>query len=678
MERGQVIPKRSRKFMNGLTEYVLRTGQPLLIRSELEKVRERIGVTYVPARPAKSFCAVPILFGGKPAGVIAVLSMEREFVFEQRDLEVLQTAAGQVSVAVENARLFAEEQRRSRQLGFLNSISKTAISSEDGEQMLAEIVGHIQRNFHFDHIGIGILDYGTKEIEIKAEAGTTAKSLGRRIPLGVGILGRVARTQENALVQGSEGQIQGLLPESRAVLCIPITYGDNPLGVLNVESQHEDAFTPQDVLIMNTLADLLATALHNSFVFQKLQQQSITDGLTGIKTRRFFWEAVSSEWRRAARSGRPFSIVMIDLDKFKQVNDGPGHLEGDLVLARVGRLLEQKCRQSNVVARYGGDEFIILMPETSVEQALNLAERLRHWMATDSMLSEHKITGSFGVASFPIHGFSAEDIIRIADAGMYVSKRAGGNRVSIAEEFAHNETGAGQRQLISGYIEGFLQRQHTGPEHLEELVTTLKKLCGADGDFNIPVLKESIESLTQTAELRELNGPGHGEKAAHYCEVIARALGFTAEDVSSLIFAARVHDVGKIFVPERILSKTGPLTEDEFSLVKMHAHVGAEIVRTIPGSEKLQKAVECHHEAFDGTGYPAGLRGEEIPLWARILSIADAYANMTTERSFAFAKNSDQALAELGKLSGIRYDGMLVRILQREIKAEKAPSSLGD
>src|SRR5450432_2965917 len=218
VEKGQVLPKRSRKFMNGLTEYILRTGQPLLIRAELEKVRERIGVTYVPPRPAKSFCAVPILFGGKPAGVIAVLSTEREYVFEQRDLEVLQTAAGQVSVAVENARLFAEEQRRSRQLGFLNSISKTAISSEDGEQMLAEIVGHIQKNFHFDHIGIGILDYGAKEIEIKAEAGTTAKALGKRIPLGVGILGRVARTGENALVQGnSEAHLQGVLPDSRAV-----------------------------------------------------------------------------------------------------------------------------------------------------------------------------------------------------------------------------------------------------------------------------------------------------------------------------------------------------------------------------------------------------------------------------------------------------------------------------
>ena len=186
VEKGEVLPKRTRKLANGLSEFIIRSGQPLLIRSELEKTRERLGVTYVPPRPAKCFCGAPILLGGRPAGVMAAMNTEREYVFEQRDLEVMQTAAGQVSVAVENARLFAEEQRRSRQLAFLNNISKTAISSEDSEQMLADIVGHIQKNFSFDHIGIGLLDYATKEIEIKAEAGITAQALGKRIPLGVG------------------------------------------------------------------------------------------------------------------------------------------------------------------------------------------------------------------------------------------------------------------------------------------------------------------------------------------------------------------------------------------------------------------------------------------------------------------------------------------------------------
>jgi diguanylate cyclase (GGDEF)-like protein len=431
IEGGILLPKRSRRVGNGLTEYILRTGEPLLIESDLEQVRAKLGVDFVPPSPARSFCAVPIFLGGKPAGVMAALSTEREAQFLSRDLEVMQTAAGQLGVAVENARLFTEEQRRARHLAFLNNISKMAISSEDAEQMMADIVREIQKNFRYDHIGIGIMDYATKDIEIKAEAGTTSQTLGRRIAVGSGVLGKVARTGVSALVQNAgPGQLAGVLPESRAVLCLPISYGETLLGVLNVESRDENAFAPQDVLILNTLADLLATALHNSFVFRKLQQQSITDGLTGIKTRRFFWEALSSEWKRASRSGRPFSVVLVDLDKFKEVNDSLGHLEGDLVLARVGRLLEQKCRQSNVVARYGGDEFIILMPETGIEQAQVLAERLRLWVATDPMLEEHHITGSFGVASFPVHGFSMEDLIRVADAGMYVAKHAGGNQVS--------------------------------------------------------------------------------------------------------------------------------------------------------------------------------------------------------------------------------------------------------
>jgi diguanylate cyclase (GGDEF)-like protein len=672
----RVLPKRTRELRNAFTEHVIRSGEPLLIRSELEKTRKGLGISHVPQRPAKCLIAAPIFLGNKPTGIMVAMHPDREFVFEQRDLDVLVTAAGQASVAVENARLFAEEQRRSRQLAFLNNVSRTAISSDDPVHMLSQIASEIQKNFSFDHIGIGLLDYGTKEIEIKAEAGVTAHAMGRRIPLGAGILGRVARTGERALVQNAlPGNLTGILHDSRAVLCIPITYGESLLGVLNIESRSENAFSPQDVLILNTLADLLATALHNAFVFQKLQQQSITDGLTGIKTRRFFWEALSAEWKRASRSGRPFSVVLIDLDKFKEVNDTMGHFEGDLVLARVGRLLEQKSRQSNVVARYGGDEFIVLMPETGAEQAQVLAERLRQWLASDPMLGEHHVTGSFGVASFPMHGFSIEDIIRVADAGMYVSKRSGGNLVSTAQEFVEGQDFARQRQQISAYIEGFLQRERTGPEQLEELTSTLYKLCGAEEECNLPLLKESIESLSRAAESRELRTAGHGDLVARYTEVIARGLGLPSEETADLVYAARVHDVGKIFVPERILNKPGPLSDDEFLQVRMHAHVGAEIVGTIPHSNMMREAIEHHHQRFDGSGYPDGLRGEEIPLWARIIGLTDTYANMVTEQSFSAARTPEQALDELAHMSGTRFDGMLVRLLLRGLKSEQRTSS---
>jgi len=679
IEEGVLQPRRTRPATNGLTEHVIRAGQPLLIRSDMEAARARLGVRPL-GRPAKCFCGAPIVIQGRAAGMMAALHYQREFVYDEQDLEVLTTAAGQLAVAMENARLFAQEQQRARYLEFLNVISKTAISSQDAEQMLAEIVGEIQKNFRFDHIGIGILDYATKDIEIKAEAGTTARALGRRIPLGVGILGRVARSSEMALVQNlGEGRLLGILPESRSVLCLPVTYGETLLGVLNVESRRESAFAQQEVLILRTLADLLATALHNAFVFQKMQQQSITDGLTGIKTRRYLMEALLSEWKRASRSGRPFSLVLIDLDKFKEVNDAMGHLEGDLVLARVGRLLEQKCRQSNVVARYGGDEFVILMPETGVEQAQILSERLRLWIATDPMLNDRHITGSFGVATFPLHGSAVEDIIRVADAGMYVSKHGGGNRVSTAEQFAEDEAAAQHRHTIAAYVEGFLRREHTGPGSAEELIGTLKKLSAAIKDgSNVQALMDAIRAITRAVETRELHSAGHGESVGHYVQIIGQELSLSADEMGELVYAARVHDVGKIIIPERLLNKAGPLTPDEYGLMKSHAAIGGEIMEAIPGSNRLREIVRHHHERFDGTGYPDGLKGERIPLGARIISVAESYANMISERPYAPITTSAEAMAELEALTGTQYDGMLVRIFVRSLRGEKVARSSGN
>jgi HD-GYP domain-containing protein (c-di-GMP phosphodiesterase class II) len=280
------------------------------------------------------------------------------------------------------------------------------------------------------------------------------------------------------------------------------------------------------------------------------------------------------------------------------------------------------------------------------------------------------------VASFPVHGLAAEDIIRVADAGMYVSKKAGGDRVSTAEERGEDPGSAVQRQLVSGYIEGFLQRERAGAEQVEELVGTLRKLSSGAEQKNLPILRDSIEALARAAESRELNVAGHGDAVAQYSEMIGRSLGLPPEEVRELGFAGRVHDVGKLFVPERILNKHHALADDEFQLLKMHPKTSAEIIGTLPNSERTQKAVESHHEWVDGSGYPNALRGEEIPLWARIITVADAYVNLISDRSMAPGKSSDQALAELEKFSGVRFDGMLVRILARELKAERSLPNL--
>jgi HD-GYP domain-containing protein (c-di-GMP phosphodiesterase class II) len=228
--------------------------------------------------------------------------------------------------------------------------------------------------------------------------------------------------------------------------------------------------------------------------------------------------------------------------------------------------------------------------------------------------------------------------------------------------------------LVSGYIEGFLQREHNGPEHLDELVNTLRKLCGRDEHADRRAAKEAVEALARASEIRVHSVAGHDEQCGHYAGMIARALNLSAQEVEDVTFAGRVHDVGKLFIPNRILSKPDPLTEDELAMIRKHPLAGAEVLRAIPKVERVAQAVESHHEAFDGSGYPFGLKGDNIPLAGRIIAVADAYASMTSESPFAAAKTDDQALAELERSSGTRFDGMIVRLFARLLKLEKAAS----
>jgi len=150
--------------------------------------------------------------------------------------------------------------------------------------------------------------------------------------------------------------------------------------------------------------------------------------------------------------------------------------------------------------------------------------------------------------------------------------------------------------------------------------------------------------------------------------MIARGLNLSAPEAEEVIFSARMHDLGKLFIPDRILNKPGALTEDELGVIRTHPRLGAEVLRALPETERVAQAIDSHHEAFDGSGYPLGLKGESIPLYGRIVAVVDAYVNMTSDRSFAPPKTDEQALAELEKLSGTRFDGMIVRLFARLLK----------
>jgi diguanylate cyclase (GGDEF)-like protein/putative nucleotidyltransferase with HDIG domain len=675
------LPKRSRPFGDHLTEYIIRTKQPLLIRENLMQEATKLGLR--PVQESGSFCGVPLVAYDKAIGVMALRGLQ-DNLYDEGHLEMMRVLASEASIAIENARLFREEQTKSRHLALLNNISRHAITTLNPEEMLSRVAEQLERGLSFDHVGIGLLDYATKEVIIQAEAGRRRGALGRRLPLGESIVGKVARSGQICVARNLVGTdpSETVLQGSTSVLALPILYADQLHGVLYVETAEPTDFSEEDIGLLHTLADLISVALHNALTLQKAQEQAITDGLTGVKTHRYLMEALSAEWKRATRGGRNFSLVLIDLDRFKFVNDFYGHLEGDLVLHRVGQILEQNCRRSDVVARYGGDEFVILMPETNSSQAVQIAEKLRPAIGEDPLLREKTITASFGIASFPVHGSTPQELIQIADASMYLSKHDGGNIVSTADHCDAAESKKWKREVLEAYLGVTLKRLFsTGPEAFSEIRERLHQFAASlspaepesqsvdgypeterlFGDLP-PALIDTVTSLALAIDSKDHFTQGHSQKVAAYAALMADALGLKEDEVGEIRLGALLHDIGKVGIPEEILGKRGPLNPEEWEKMKEHVLYGDRMLEPLQTISRIREMVCHHHEMFDGSGYPNGLVGDQIPIGSRIIAIADAYDTITSDRIYKKARTPDAAFQELERCAGSQFDPELVRV----------------
>jgi diguanylate cyclase (GGDEF)-like protein/putative nucleotidyltransferase with HDIG domain len=666
---GVRLPKRVRPSGNHMVEYVASSGQPLLIREGFAEEAARIG--FEPRRKAGSVCAVPLILYDRAIGVMAVHSIQ-ERVFDEGHVELLRVLASEAAVAIENARLFSQEQNKSRQLTLINNVSNHAITTLDPEEMLSKIVVEIDRAVSYDHIGIAILDYSSKELVIQAEAGTRRDALGRHVALGEGLVGQAARTGQIVVVpEVNATSPRPILPGTASAVALPVSYGEQTLGALYVESSVKCDFSDDEIRLLRTLADLFAGALHNALTFQKAQEQAITDGLTGVKTHRFLMEALSSEWKRSTRANRPFALVLMDLDRFKFVNDFYGHLEGDVVLQRVGHILEQNCRRSDVVARYGGDEFVILMPETTVESARQLAGKLRGWVAADPLLRDKNITASFGIAGFPVHGSTPQELIQVADSSMYLSKHQGGNSVSSVDQGDPNDTKRWKKDVLEAYLGVTLKRLFsTGPEAFDEIYRRLEQFtrslteqgaCGPGHEIPAAVV-DTVTSLALAIDAKDHYTQGHSQKVSAYAVMIAQALNMNQAQVEEIRLAGLLHDIGKVGIPEIILNKSGPLDSEEWETMKTHTLLGAKILEPLEAMNLIRLMVRHHHEFYDGTGYPDRLSGDKIPLGARVIAIADAYDTITSERTYKKPRRPDEAFAELQRCAASQFDPEIIRV----------------
>jgi diguanylate cyclase (GGDEF)-like protein/putative nucleotidyltransferase with HDIG domain len=684
---GEVQPKRSRPFGgNHMIEYLMRTRQPILIRENYSEEVRKLGIDSQNSHEG-CFCGVPLLLYERPIGAM-ILQSPQERALDNGHLEMMRVLASEAVIALENARLFREERAKSRRLTLFNNISRNIITTLNPDEMLAKIAEELEQGLDYSHIGIGQLDYSAKEIVIQAEAGQRKGALGRRLGLDGNVIGRVARTGQMAVVSYDAENSTGepVLEGSESAIALPIVYADQLHGVLYVETDKISDFSQEEVLFLGTLADLISGALHNAMAFQKAQEQAITDGMTGLKTHRFFMEALSAEWKRSTRAGRSFSVVLMDLDRFKFVNDFYGHLDGDLVLQRVSHILEMNCRRSDVVARYGGDEFVILMPETDSSQSHQLAAKLRSWISSDPVLRDKNVTSSFGVATFPLNGSTPQELIQVADASMYLSKHQGGNAVSTADQFNPDDSRQWKRDVLDAYLGVTLKRLFsTGPDAFVEIFSRIEqfarsfsetepasKLPGADemplssGELSFeplpPIVMDTLTSLALAVDAKDQFTQGHSNKVSSYAVLIAEAIGLKGPEIEEVRLGGMLHDVGKVGIVESILNKNGPLNPDEWEAMKRHVQYGAKLLEPLRGTERIREMVAHHHEFFDGSGYPNGLAGSQIPLGARIIAIADAYDTITSERTYKKARTPEEAFQELDRCGNAQFDPELVQL----------------
>jgi len=364
----------------------------------------------------------------------------------------------------------------------------------------------------------------------------------------------------------------------------------------------------------------------------RLQELSTTDPLTELPNHRALLSTLKQELERAQRYDRPCSLLFLDIDHFKALNDGYGHAAGDTVLRDFASVLSETIRSMDTAGRWGGEEFVVILPEATVEEASAIAERIRkeinfHFFEVSGGLH---LTCSIGVASYPEHGCDQDALITAADQAMYGAKHLGRNQVRVISDPA---------------------------------ITPLLKGEAAEGGREESALRGTVEALARLVEERDRSLGHHSQQVANLARRLARSLGMSSEEAQGVALAGLLHDIGKVAISDAILQKPGPLTEEEWVQMRRHSIVGADVISYIPSIRPLVPVIRAHHEWWDGHGYPDHLQGEQIPLAARLIAVVDAYAVMLTDRPYQQAISPAAALIELRRCAGTQFDPQIVEAL---------------
>jgi len=412
--------------------------------------------------------------------------------------------------------------------------------------------------------------------------------------------------------------------------------------------------------------DILNSHLTNAKLYLQARLTSLTDALTGVGSRKRLEDKLQAECARAKRYKRLFSVAIIDLDNFKTINDVLGHATGDDALIKLAESMKSQIRTTDVLTRYGGDEFVIIMPETKTKEAVKLLERIKDKVQQINLVEKLSMTISCGVSQSLFdrsrlgHAASGDtdssrNIMRRADLALYEAKSAGRNCVKVWDKTM-------SKALSDKDIE------------TEKIKMLQRRIAGLSEQAE-KVFIQSIWGLVQALEAKDSYTKKHSENVMYYAVAIAEAMKIDHKQIDVICRAAMIHDIGKIGIPDSILSIPGKLTPRQRSIIEQHPLIAVRILGKMTFLEQEVAIVRHHHEKWNGQGYPDGISNTSIPIGARIIAVADTFDAITSNRSYHNARPLDEAIVIIVDSSGYDFDPEVVKALVSWV--EKIRSQLG-
>lgn len=436
-------------------------------------------------------------------------------------------------------------------------------------------------------------------------------------------------------------------------------------GCVIVTSERND-ITDTESNFLTLYANQIELAIVVAKLFEEVQKQAITDPLTGLYNRRYFEDNVVKEAERSLRLKQPFSLISMDLDFLKKINDTYGHQYGDIAIKTIANVLKTEARSIDIPARIGGEEFSLMLPGVDSKGAYIAAERIRKSIESQELETIGGITASIGVATFLEHSDRIDELVEFADQAMYKAKINGRNQVQIAQRDCEINW---QQVAVETFLDILVKKRIPVSDELAESMEEKLNAIKTVGKNSKDVLYTIVDMISQT--YNQMYKAGTTKSKLLLAVMLAKRLDLPTEEIDKLRLAILLYDIGNIMIPEEIFNKKEPLTEKERAIIKQHPIIAArEILKPISNIQDIIPIIENHHENWDGNGYPQHKSGMDIPITSQIVLLVDSFYAMTQDRPYRQAYTVDEVMEIIKEQAGKRWNEKLVEDFIYIIKNE--------